>query len=56
MSAVTRKNSMTQGAMLGPIIMFALPILLSNFLQQMYNTLDTIVVGRFVGSVALASV
>ena len=56
MSAVTRKNSMTQGAMLGPIIMFALPILLSNFLQQMYNTLDTIVVGRFVGSVALAAV
>jgi len=56
MSATTRSNPMTQGKMLRPIIMFALPILLSNFLQQMYNTLDTIVVGRFVGSVALAAV
>jgi len=56
MSAATRSSSMTQGKMLKPIIMFALPILLSNFLQQMYNTLDTIVVGRFVGSVALAAV
>ena len=34
----------------------AIPILLSNLFQQLYNTVDTIIVGRFVGTQALAAV
>lgn len=56
MSSAVRNRSMTQGGFVRPILLFAFPILLSNFLQQMYNTLDTVVVGRFVGSTALAAV
>ncbi|MBR5000895.1 MAG: MATE family efflux transporter, partial [Firmicutes bacterium] len=48
--------TMTEGSIEKRVIQFAIPILLSNLLQQMYNTLDTIVVGRFVGSTALAAV
>ncbi len=53
------KNSMvlmTEGRIEERVIRFAIPILLSNLLQQLYNTLDTIVVGRYVGSTALAAV
>ncbi|MBR7147901.1 MAG: MATE family efflux transporter [Firmicutes bacterium] len=51
-----RMVTMTEGSIEKRVIQFAVPILLSNLLQQMYNTLDTIVVGRFVGSTALAAV
>ena len=51
-----RMITMTEGSIEKRVIQFAIPILLSNLLQQMYNTLDTIVVGRFVGSTALAAV
>ncbi|MBR7148835.1 MAG: MATE family efflux transporter, partial [Firmicutes bacterium] len=51
-----RMVTMTEGSIEKRVIQFAIPILLSNLLQQMYNTLDTIVVGRFVGSTALAAV
>ena len=51
-----RMITMTEGSIEKRVIKFAIPILLSNLLQQMYNTLDTIVVGRFVGSTALAAV
>lgn len=47
---------MTEGRIETRVIEFAIPILLSNLLQQLYNTLDTVVVGRFVGSTALAAV
>ena len=51
-----RMITMTEGSIEKRVIQFAIPILLSNLLQQMYNTLDSIVVGRFVGSTALAAV
>ena len=51
-----RMITMTEGSIEKRVIQFAIPILLSNLLQQMYITLDTIVVGRFVGSTALAAV
>ncbi len=38
------------------ILIFALPLFLGNIFQQLYNTVDTLVVGRFVGSNALAAV
>ena len=38
------------------IIRFAIPMLLGNVAQQLYNTVDSIIVGRFVGDNALAAV
>ena len=47
---------MTQGPELKSIILFALPIMLGQLLQQLYSTVDGIVVGNFVSSAALAAV
>lgn len=47
---------MTQGPLLGNIIRFSLPLMLSGILQLLYNAADIIVVGRFAGSTALAAV
>lgn len=47
---------MTQGRPLKLIYRFALPLLAGNMLQQMYNLVDSIVVGKFVGTEALAAV
>ncbi len=54
----TAKKSvdMTQGPILKKVIMFALPLMLGNLLQLLYNAADLIVVGRFAGSNATASV
>ena len=46
-SAVT---DMTQGNIASNIIMFALPLLVGNLFQQLYNTVDTWVVGNFVSN------
>ncbi len=46
---------MTQGAEWRAIFMFALPIMLGNLLQQLYSTVDGIIVGNFVNSTALAA-
>lgn len=51
-----KKNSMTEGNILYSIISFAFPLLIGNLFQQLYNTVDAIVVGNFVGSRALAAV
>ena len=47
---------MTQGPITQGILLFALPLMLGNLLQQMYNIADTWVVGRFLGPDALAAV
>lgn len=47
---------MTEGKPLGLIFRFALPLLLGNILQQTYNVIDAAIVGRILGSDALASV
>lgn len=47
---------MTEGAIWKRITFFALPILLGNLFQQMYNTADSLIVGNFLGSNALAAV
>ena len=59
MEAKTVKSNMTdmtQGSPAGLILFFALPLLVGNMFQQLYNMVDSIVVGRFVGSTALAAV
>ena len=47
---------MTEGAITRSMLLFALPLMLGNLLQQMYNIVDTWVVGRFLGASALAAV
>lgn len=55
MSKDLTKN-MTEGRPLGLILRFALPLLIGNLLQQGYNLVDAAIVGRFLGTGALASV
>ena len=49
-------NQITEGVIWKQLLKFFFPILLGTFFQQMYNTVDTIIVGRFVGTQALAAV
>lgn len=52
-----RKNAdLTEGSLWDKIVFFALPIVLMNILQQLFNTADIAVVGRLVGNDALAAV
>ena len=50
------KAALTEGSIGKQLIKFFLPIMFGTFFQQLYNTVDAIVVGRFVGSDALAAV
>ena len=49
-------KDMTQGRPWKRIMEFAVPMLIGNFAQQLYNTADSIIVGKFVGDNALAAV
>ena len=49
-------NDLTQGSIVRKLISFFLPVAAGTIVQQLYNTADAIIVGRFVGTVALASV
>ena len=54
--AVSKENQITHGVIWKQLLVFFFPILLGTFFQQIYNTADTVVVGRFVGTQALAAV
>ena len=56
MTKISRTTDMTQGSEMRHIIMFSLPLLAGNLLQQTYNIVDTMVVGRYLGDDALAAV
>ena len=47
---------MTEGTPWKHILRFGLPLLLGMFLQQLYNTTDTLIVGNFIGTKALSAV
>ena len=51
-----KTNSITTGPIWKGLLSFFFPILLGTFFQQLYNTIDAVVVGRFVGKEALAAV
>lgn len=52
-----RKNAdLTEGSISGKLILFAFPLMIGNLLQQFYNIVDTLVVGRYLGENALAAV
>ena len=50
------QRTLTEGPITRNILLFALPLMFGNLLQQMYNIADTWVVGRFLGADALAAV
>lgn len=47
---------MTEGVIWKQLLMFAVPLLLGNLFQQLYNTVDSVVVGNYIGGNALAAV
>ena len=49
-------RDLTRGPVMGSMLLFALPMVLGNLLQQCYNIADTLIVGRFLGKNALAAV
>ncbi len=51
-----RENSITQGVIWKQLLLFFFPILIGTFFQQLYNTVDTVIVGQYVGKEAVAAV
>lgn len=51
-----RSINMLEGPLLGKIILFALPLIVTSTLQQLFNSTDVAIVGRFAGDQALAAV
>ena len=51
-----RTNDLTQGVIFKKLIIFSLPMIAGNLLQQIYNLTDTLIVGRCISSDALAAV
>lgn len=47
---------MTEGNIFKQIVKFSIPLILGNLFQQLYNTVDSIIVGNYIGSDALAAV
>ncbi len=58
-SSVKNKSvgiDLTQGNILKLLVQFTIPLLLANFVQQLYNTVDMIVIGQYVGNIGTVSV
>ena len=51
-----KEMDMLHGGLAGKLILFALPLAFSSILQQLFNSADVAVVGRFAGDTALAAV
>lgn len=47
---------LTTGSVTKKILLFSLPLMAGNILQQLYNVVDTLIVGRYIGETALAAV
>ncbi len=52
----SRYNGITDGVIWQQLLLFFFPLLFGTFFQMLYNTTDTIIVGRFVGTVALSAI
>ena len=50
------KPDLLNGKITSNLLMFALPMMLGNMLQQLYNVADTLIVGKYLGANALAAV
>lgn len=56
MQQTRTKNPITEGVIWRQLLIFFFPIVIGTLFQQLYNTVDAVIVGRFVGKQALASV
>ena len=56
MNKMSDKNDLTTGSVWKKLVIFFLPIAAGTILQQLYNAVDGLIVGRFVGTEALAAV
>ena len=56
MTETIQKNEIVEGVIWKQLLLFFFPILIGSFFQQLYNTVDTIIVGQYVGKEALAGV
>ena len=56
MKAIFEKRDLTTGNEGKAMVLFALPFIMGNLFQQLYNIVDTIVVGQYIGADALAAV
>ncbi len=55
-NALFGAQDMTQGKPMHALLKFSIPLLIGNFAQQMYSTVDSIIVGRYVGDKALSAI
>ncbi len=51
-----KNYDLTEGSIMDKLLKFAFPIMVGNLLQQLYNIVDTLIVGRYLGEKALAAV
>ena len=56
MTKTIERNEIVEGVIWKQLLLFFFPILIGSFFQQLYNTVDTIIVGQYVGKEALAGV
>lgn len=56
LSALFGAQDMTQGSPMANLVKFSVPLLIGNMAQQLYSTVDSIVVGNYVGDKALAAI
>ena len=56
MTQQNKSNSLTEGSVARGMLLFAIPIFISNLFQQLYNAADSLIVGNFLGGEALAAV
>lgn len=56
MKGQMREKKITEGVIWQQLLLFFFPLLFGTFFQQLYNTVDAVIVGRFVGKEALAAV
>ena len=55
-AGIMMTKNLLMGNIRGQLVQLAFPLLLGNVLQQLYNAVDSIIIGRFVGSTAFAAV
>ena len=53
---IAKNVDMIQGPIFKSLVLFALPLLGSNIFQQLYNTVDTMIVGNYLGDASLAAI
>ncbi len=49
-------GNLTQGKISSQILFFAIPVIIGNLLQELYNVVDTLIVGETLGEIKLAAV